>query len=106
MVRTVCAIFIDFTQGKHVPGPCDCSDVDVVAPNNNNDNAVANETMFCVPDLYARPRWNDPRKDCPLDIGYDENQHSHGVTNHGNSRVKDLTERQRELIAKLRRQDL
>lgn len=107
MVKTVCAIFIDFTEGKHIPEICDCTNLRVHDPG---------LTSFCLPNLWTNPHdtkvepSNNPRapmkKTCPIKIGYDSGSHAHGVKHHGSSYVKDLTPRERELISKLRSNDL
>lgn len=95
MTKTLCAIFIDFTQGKHIPELCDCT--------NPHDDGDSNNGTFNVTNLYIDPHQTSPRT---LEIGYNSKNHSHGVKHHGSSHLKEITQDQRELMAKLRRNDM
>jgi hypothetical protein len=94
MVKTVCAIFIDFTKGKHIPELCDCT--------NSRDNVNEDSSStFCVPNLYMHPHGQDKTKwqnSCPIQIGYDSSNrgHAHGVKHHGSTFLKEITQDQRE----------
>eukprot|EP00536_Pseudo-nitzschia_multiseries_P018453 jgi/Psemu1/315921/fgenesh1_kg.2548_\ len=98
MTKTICAIFIDYSEGKHIPAPCDCTHNTV----HTDDTAVAtsSETSFQIPNLYFRQKVH-------VAIGYDAKIHSHGVENHGSSFAKsNLTSDQKDLIQTvLRKQD-
>ena len=102
MDKTLCAIFIDYTQGKHIPSICDCSNLE--DGNKNNEGGT-----FCLRDLFKTPL-PEMRSElsCPIRMGYDssDRRHSHGVKHHGSSFVKELTDVQRGLIATLRKTDL
>jgi hypothetical protein len=102
MDKTMCAIFIDYTQGKHIPSICDCSNLE---DGNESDEGGT----FCLRDLFETPLPEmSSRSSCPVKMGYDSSnrQHSHGVKHHGSSFVKELTDVQRGLIATLRKTDL
>jgi len=92
MIKTVCAIFIDFTEGKYIPTPCDCT--------HTNDNKQHSSSTFKVPNLYS------PK--LLLDIGYDSKKHSHGVKTHGSDFAKEgLTPFQKtQIVEQLRPLDV
>lgn len=110
MVKTVCAIFIDFTQGKHIPDVCDCTNLKIDGKDKDtNGNDTNSSSTFCVRNLYSHPHPEmEDKKACPIKIGYDatNKRHTHGVKHHGSSFAKELTDHQRELITKIRKRDL
>lgn len=101
MIRTICAIFIDFTEGVYIPKPCDCTHVDTKTTNDEDLPSV-----FKVPNLYnTHPtlkyrsnRWyNRPY----LELGYNRTKHAHGVKTNGTHFVKDgLTDSQKDQITR------
>ena len=97
MVKTLCAIFISFAG--HVPEVCDCTE-------QSADSSGHNSSTFCLPNLYTHPDGPRNTLQCPVRMGYDSGKHAHGVQNHGSSVLKEITERQRELISDLRSRDL
>ena len=100
MVLSVCAIFIDFTNGKHIPSICDCTHVDDPAPVNRSET-------FCLQNLYSHPHGDaDLSKLCPIRVGYLKDIHNHGVKHSGSSYLKDISDHTRGLIGKLRSKDL
>ena len=106
MTKTVCAIFVDYTQGKHIPKPCDCTNIkNTITDINNSTNSSG--TLFEVPNLYVGPNMKGRHfySSSMVSIGYDIDKHSHGVKNHGSSFLKNLTLHQKGQITKLRKMD-
>lgn len=102
MIKTVCAIFIDLTEGKYIPTPCDCT--------HTNDNKQQSSSTFKVPNLYSPDggRGNPRYSKVLLDIGYDSTKHSHGVKTHGSDFAKEgLTPFQKtQIVEQLRPLDV
>ena len=116
----VCAIFIDYAEGKYIPEPCDCSNYDT---NNNNNNISIplfdSNNRFKLKNLYHDPKlegmYSRRGKTMPslvapkVHIGYSKEKHSHGVKHHGSSYVKNetglFTEYTKQQIINLRRVD-
>eukprot|EP00535_Pseudo-nitzschia_heimii_P003329 CAMPEP_0197180542 /NCGR_PEP_ID=MMETSP1423-20130617/5121_1 /TAXON_ID=476441 /ORGANISM="Pseudo-nitzschia heimii, Strain UNC1101" /LENGTH=536 /DNA_ID=CAMNT_0042630633 /DNA_START=125 /DNA_END=1735 /DNA_ORIENTATION=+ len=98
MTKTICAIFIKYTEGQHVPEVCDCTHV---------RNKEYDGGEFLTANLYVNPHLEDnaPKRSF-LTMGYNASKHAHGVTNHGSSYAKKLTKEQRALIERLRGLDL
>ena len=84
MVKSVCAIFIDLTEGKHIPPMCDCTS----ASRNEGDGSGT----FRAPNLFLG--------DSDIQFGV---KISHGVKHHGSSET--IPSDQRAIISKLRQKD-
>ena len=103
MIKTVCAVFIDLTEGKYIPTPCDCT--------HTNDNKQHSSSTFKVPNLYSPDGhghsgiWHYAPL---LNIGYDSKKHSHGVKTHGSDFAKEgLTPFQKaQIVEQLRPLDV
>jgi hypothetical protein len=93
MIKTVCAIFIDLTEGKYIPTPCDCTHTD--------DDKQHSSSTFMVPNIYrpvGKSRGHMFFKPT-LQLGYNVTKHSHGVKTHGSAFVKEgLTLFRKKLI--------
>ena len=78
MIKTVCAIFIDLHGGKHIPKPCDCTNVD------KTKSEEALSATFNIPNLWSPDR-NEHLNSKKyyyrpyIEIGYNSSKHSHGV---------------------------
>mmetsp|Transcript_13168 Transcript_13168/g.29011 ORF Transcript_13168/g.29011 Transcript_13168/m.29011 type:complete len:320 (-) Transcript_13168:610-1569(-) len=107
MTKTICAIFIHFTKGKHIPSVCDCTRVP-------DPPAQAAGGTFVVPNLHVHPNGivssRDPSKNnlfgSRLELGYNARTSSHGVTHHGAAFAEELAPAQKETILSLRRHDV
>lgn len=109
MVRTVCAIFIEFLQGKFIPKICDCtnSQDDENDEGTNNDDSSNNNSRFCMTSLWDFPK-NNNQSVCSYRMGgyHPTIDNSHGVKHHGSTHLKVTTQHQRELIGRIRSNDL
>mmetsp|Transcript_27223 Transcript_27223/g.58717 ORF Transcript_27223/g.58717 Transcript_27223/m.58717 type:complete len:410 (+) Transcript_27223:231-1460(+) len=103
MTKTICAIFIDFAEGKHIPTACDCThnpdNIDI----NNSIKIYSEDTSTVeIRNLYSDPnyRGNGGRLySRTFTLGYDRERDSHGVKHHGSSFAsKNLTSHQKNLI--------
>mmetsp|Transcript_24761 Transcript_24761/g.27718 ORF Transcript_24761/g.27718 Transcript_24761/m.27718 type:complete len:572 (+) Transcript_24761:86-1801(+) len=104
MTKTICAIFIAFTDGEHIPIVCDCSH-QVAVGNHDNSNATTT-TTFELPNLYTDPLDLETKHEKKIvKMGFKAKKHSHGVQHHGSSYLKELDSHTLELIAKVRRTD-
>jgi hypothetical protein len=114
MIKTVCAIFIDLTDGKHIPTPCDCTHI-----NDNKNNESKNKqhlsSTFEVPNLYSPDGKRNTSLNSgawyikpALQLGYNATKHSHGVKTHGSAFVKEgLTPFQKnQIVEQLRPLDV
>mmetsp|Transcript_45458 Transcript_45458/g.88798 ORF Transcript_45458/g.88798 Transcript_45458/m.88798 type:complete len:482 (+) Transcript_45458:163-1608(+) len=99
MTKTICAIFIDFTQGKHIPDICDCTHA-----KGDGDEDHGSRTFF-ISNLYTDPHTLSFQNN-RLKIGYTPEQNSHGVKHHGSAYLKEMAPDQRELLTTLRSNDL
>lgn len=99
MIKTVCAIFISYTDGEHIPEICDCTNPRIV------DGSSKESDQFYVPNLQKDPHGEKKGPEWQVQIGYNSIEHSHGVAHHGSSFLKELTPYQRGLIAKIRKKD-
>jgi len=103
MTKTICAIFIDYSEGKHIPALCDCSQT-------VDGNTTSNDKFFQIRNLYFKPDSQLVFRGLSrnITIGYDAEKHSHGVKHHGSSFAKtNLTSVQKNVIEKfLRKRDL
>jgi hypothetical protein len=117
----VCAIFIDYAEGKYIPEPCDCTN-DNNDNNNNNNKTIPlfnTNTKFRLKNLYHDPKLKGiykrsgatiPWLVAPnVHIGYDKEKDSHGVKHHGSSYAKNetglFTEYTKQKIINLRHVD-
>jgi len=103
MTKTICAIFIDYSEGKHIPALCDCSQT-------VDGNTTSNDKSFQIRNLYFKPDSQLVFRGLSrnITIGYDAEKHSHGVKHHGSSFAKtNLTSVQKNVIENfLRKRDL
>ena len=99
MIKTICSIFIDMTDGKYIPSPCDCTHWDETKKQQHSSTPT-----FEVPNLYQTdttrkqisPRWTVRPY---LELGYDPQKHAHGVKTRGSDFVKNnLTDFQKTQI--------
>lgn len=99
MVKTICAIFIKFTQGEHIPEVCECTEI---------RDGGSDGGEFLVTNLYTNPVGKLPEgsKQGVITMGYNATKHAHGVKNHGSAFVKNLTDHQRDLVGRLRGLDM
>eukprot|EP00531_Pseudo-nitzschia_arenysensis_P001223 CAMPEP_0116130910 /NCGR_PEP_ID=MMETSP0329-20121206/8724_1 /TAXON_ID=697910 /ORGANISM="Pseudo-nitzschia arenysensis, Strain B593" /LENGTH=556 /DNA_ID=CAMNT_0003625305 /DNA_START=53 /DNA_END=1721 /DNA_ORIENTATION=- len=87
--------FIDMTDGKHIPTPCDCTHWDETSKQQHSSTPI-----FYVPSLYNKA-FNKRRKSTIwiyrpfLEHGYHPEKHAHGVKTRGADFVKqNLTDYQ------------
>ncbi|KAG7363748.1 hypothetical protein IV203_027109 [Nitzschia inconspicua] len=92
MDKTVCLMFLEYTQGEYgIPKVCDCT---------TTTNATANATTTTATTIIRkqRRRLSSSSSSSFLDLAYDPSKHSHGVLHHGSNVDTLLTKPQRELI--------
>lgn len=100
MIKTICSIFIDMTDGKYIPTPCDCTHWDEAKKQNHSSTPT-----FLVPNLYRTDASGKKARSTKwphrpyLELGYDPARHAHGVKTRGSHFAKNhLTDFQKTQI--------
>lgn len=83
MTKTVCAIFIDWQRGEHIPKVCDCTSLQ-----HKQEEYSVDHPTFWVPNLFSTKdfygRDNNKWYFRPtLEVGYSPHKHAHGVKTRG-----------------------
>ncbi len=108
MIKTVCSIFIDMTNGEYIPKPCDCTHWDEV-----NKTQYSSTPTFHVPNLYQQDVTQGAGSKLwimhpYLQLGYNPQKHAHGVSVRGSEFVKKglAPSQKTQITKKLRPLDL
>ena len=119
-LKKICSIFIDYTDGQHIPKPCDCTN-DGKKKNNDNNNDNNNDDKIQrlqLKNMYHDPNllWHGkpitkPWMQAPVQyLGHRRSSYSHGVQTHGTSYVRNstgsFTKYQQQHMMALRRIDI
>ena len=99
MIKTVCSIFIDMTNGEYIPKPCDCT-----YWNEEKKKEHSTTPTFHVPNLYQTDITQGMNNRFWMmhpyvELGYHSEKHGHGVTVRGSEFAEEgLTVSQRTQI--------